>query len=120
MTFNREEVHLEGEAPLECSHVNSWHSHQNRTIDVLTTCVSTGPVDEPTAMSFTIPLTGSTTVTTAAAVTTYPTSADWTDSAIPTCSGDVCVTMSCGGGSITPNDAYDSLLDNVKPIGLSW
>ena len=34
------------------------------------TFVSTAPVDEPTAMSFTIPLTGSTTVTTAAVVST--------------------------------------------------
>ena len=34
------------------------------------TCVSMAPVDEPTAMSFTITLTGSTTVTSAAFVTT--------------------------------------------------
>ena len=78
--------------------------------------VSSAPVDEPTAMSSTIPLTGSTIVATAAAVTTYSTSADCTDSATPTCSGDVCVTMSCGGGNITPDGAYDSLWDNVRPM----
>ena len=67
-------------------------------------------------MSFTIPLTGSTIVTTPAVVTTYSASADYADSATPTCSGDVCVTMSCGGGSFTPDGAYDSLWDNVKPM----
>ena len=40
----------------------------NPYINVLTTCVSTAPVDEPTAMSFTIPLTGSTIVNTTAVV----------------------------------------------------
>ena len=78
--------------------------------------MSTAPVDEPTAMSFTIPLTGNTIVATAAVVTTYSASADCADSATPTCSGDICVMMSCGGGSFTPDGAYDSLRDNVKPM----
>ena len=77
---------------------------------------STAPVDEPTAMSSTIPLTGSIIVATAAVEATYSASADCTDSAIPTCSGDVCVTMSCGGGSFTPDGAYDSLWDHVRPM----
>ena len=64
--------------------------------------------------SSTIPLTGSTIFATAAAVTTYSTSADCTDSATPSCSGDVCVT--CGGGSFTPDGTYDSLRDKVKPM----
>ena len=42
--------------------------------------------------------------------------ADCTDSATPTCSGGVCVAMSCGGGSFTPNGAYDSLWDSVQTI----
>ena len=70
--------------------------------------VSTAPVDDSTAMSFTIPLTGSTIVATAAVVTMC--------SATPTCSEDVCVAMSCGGGSFTPDGAYDSLWDSVKPM----
>ena len=70
-------------------------------------------------MSFTIPLTGSTIVATVAVVTTCFASADCTDSATPTCSGDICVTMSCGGGSFTPDGAYDSLWDNVKPM-IAW
>ena len=80
------------------------------------TCESTAPVAEPTAMSFTIPLTGSTIVATAAVVTTCFASADCTDSATPMCSGGVCVAMSCGGGSFTPDGAYDSLRDSVKPM----
>ena len=78
--------------------------------------VSTAPVDEPTAMSFTIPLTGNTIVATAAVVTTCSASADYTDSATPTYSEGVCVTMSCGGGSFTLDGVYDSLWDSVKPI----
>ena len=115
MTFSREEVHLEDETPLECSHVNSWHSHQNRTIDVLTTCVSTGPVDEPTAMSFAIPLTGNTII-----ATVYSASVDCTDFAIPACSGSVYIAMQCGGGSFVPDGAYDSLWDGVKPMTGAW
>ena len=76
------------------------------------------PVDEPTAMSFTIPWTGNTIVTTAAVVTTCSASADCTDSATPTCSGSVCVTMSCGG-CFTHDGAYDSLWDSVKPMHLT-
>ena len=49
--------------------------------------MSTAPVDEPTALSFTIPLTGNTIVATAAVVTTYSVSADCSDSATPTCRG---------------------------------
>ena len=70
--------------------------------------VGTAPVDEPTAISFTIPLTGSTTVSTAAVVTTCSASVDCTDSATPTCSRGVCVAMSYGGGSYTPDGAYGS------------
>ena len=76
--------------------------------------VSTAPVDDSTVMSFTIPLTRSIIVATTAVVTTCSVSADGTDSANPTCSGDVCVTMSCGGGSFTSDGACDSLWDNVK------
>ena len=79
-------------------------------------CVSTAPVAEPTAMSFTVSLTGSTIVATAAVVTTCSASADCTDSATPICSVCVCVAMSCGGGSFTPDGAYDSLWDSVKPM----
>ena len=79
-------------------------------------CVSTAPVDEPATMSSTIPLTGNTIVATTAVVTTCFASADCTDSAIPTCSGDICVTMSRGGGSFIPDGEYDSLWDNVKPM----
>ena len=82
----------------------------------LTTCVSTAPVDETTGMSFTIPLTGSTIIATAAVVTMCSASTDCTDSATPTCSEDVCVAMSCGGGSFTPDGVYDSLWDSVKPM----
>ena len=49
-------------------------------------------------------------------MTTYSASVDCTDSAIPTCSGDVCVAMSCGGGSFTPNGAYDSLWDSIQDV----
>ena len=44
------------------------------------------------------------------------TEADYTDSTTPTCSGGVCVAMSCGGGSFTPDGACDSLWDSVKPM----
>ena len=67
-------------------------------------------------MSFTVALTGSTIVTTAAVVITYSASTDCTDSATSTCSGGVCVAMSCGGGSFIPDGAYDSLWDSVKPM----
>merc|ERR1719374_508450 len=80
------------------------------------TCVSTLPVYEPTAVSFTVPLTGSTIVATAAVVTTCSVSADCTDSATPMCSGGVCVAMPCDGGSFTPDGAYDSLWDSVTPM----
>ena len=32
------------------------------------------------------------------------------------CCGGVCVAMSCGGGSFTPDGAYDSVWDSVKPM----
>ena len=51
---SREEVHLGDGTPYECLHVNSWHSHQNRTFFQPIVDVSTAPVDEPTVMSFTI------------------------------------------------------------------
>ena len=63
--------------------------------------------------AITIPLTGSTIVATAAVVTTCSASVDCTNSATPTCSGDVCVEMSFGGGSFTPDGTYDSLWDSV-------
>ena len=78
--------------------------------------MSTAPVDEPTAMSFTVALTGSTIVTTAAVVITYSASACYTDSATPMCSGSICIAMSCGGRSFAPDGTYDSLWDSVKPI----
>ena len=65
---------------------------------------------------FTISLTGNTIVITAAVVATCSASVDCTDSAIPTCSGDVCVAMSCGGGSFTPNGAYDSIWDSIQDV----
>ena len=68
--------------------------------------------------SFTIPLTGSTIVATVAVVTTCTALIDCTDSATPTCSGGVCVAMSCGGGSFIPDGAYDPLWDSVKPTTL--
>ena len=77
-------------------------------------CVFTAPFAEPTAMSFTVPWTRSTIVATAAVVTTCSASAGCTDSATPMYSGCVCVAMSCGGGSFSPNGAYVSLQDSVK------
>ena len=32
------------------------------------------------------------------------------------CCGSVCVAMSCGGGFFTPDGAYDSVWDSVKPM----
>ena len=78
------------------------------------TCVSTAPVAEPTVMLFTVPLSGSIIAATATAVTTCLSSADCSDSAAPMCSVNVCVAMSCGGGSFSPDGAYDSLWDSVK------
>ena len=69
--------------------------------------VSTAPVAEPTVMSFTVPLTGSTIVATAAVVTMRSASADCTDSTTPICSRGICVAMSCGGGSYTPDGVAD-------------
>ena len=60
--------------------------------------------------SFTIPLTGSTIVAASAVMTTYSASSNCADFATPTCSEDVCVMMSCGGGSLTLDGAYNSLL----------
>ena len=50
-------------------------------------------------------------------MTTYSASSNCADSATPTCSGDVCLTMSSGGGSLTPDGAYNSLWDSVPPRG---
>ena len=74
------------------------------------------PINEPIAMSFTIPLTGSTIIATAAFVTECTASADCMDFATPMCSVGVCVAMSCGGGSFIPDGAYDSLWDGVRPM----
>ena len=78
------------------------------------TCVSTAPVAEPTVMLFTVPLSDSIIAATATAVTTCLSSADCSDSAAPMCSVNVCVAMSCCGGSFSPDGAYDSLWDSVK------
>merc|ERR1719383_661969 len=95
------------------------------------TCVSTAPVAEPTVVSFVVPSLGS--VITATAVTTdtvvtevtavsttkVTTCSSWNDckdSATPMCSNSKCVAMSCGGGFFSPDGAYDSVWDSVKPI----
>ena len=75
----------------------------------------TAPAAEPAAISFTVPLTGSSIDATAAVVTSYSSSADGPDSAAPMCCGSVCVAMSCGAG-FTPGGAYDSVWDSVKPM----
>merc|ERR1719374_428293 len=80
------------------------------------TCVSTVPVAEPTVVSFTVPVQGSTIVATTSVLTACSSSADCTDSTAPMCSGGVCVAMSCGGGTFAPDGAYDSLWDSVKPM----
>ena len=79
------------------------------------TCVSTDPVAEPAVMSFTVPSTGSTVVAAATVETTYSESADCTDSSTSMCNGGVRVATQCGGGSFTPDGAYDFLWDSVKP-----
>ena len=38
------------------------------------------------------------------------------DSAAPMCCRSVCVAMSCGGGFYTPDGAYDSVWDSVRPL----
>ena len=53
---------------------------------------------------------------TATVVTTCSASTDCTDFAIPACSGDVCVAMSCGGGSFTPHGRSFP----AYPGGKSW
>ena len=80
------------------------------------TCVFTVPVAEPSVLSFTVPLIGCTIVATASVVTTCASSAGRTDSAAPLCCGGVCVAMSCGGGSFSPDGAYDSVWDSVWSI----
>ena len=80
------------------------------------TCVSTAPAVEPDVLSFTVSLTGSTIDVIAAVVSTCSASTDCTDSLVSTCSGSVCIAMPCGGGSFTPDGAYDSLWDSVKPL----
>ena len=79
-------------------------------------CLSTAPVAEPTVMLFAVPLSVSIIAATATAMTTCLSSADCSDSAAPMCSVDVCVAMSCGDGSFSPDGAYDSLWDSVKPM----
>ena len=56
--------------------------------------VSTAPVAKPSAMSFTVPLTGSAIVATASFVTMCSALTDCTDTVSPICSGGVCVAMS--------------------------
>ena len=71
---------------------------------------------EPTVMLFTVPFNGCTIVATATVVTSCSSSADCPGSAAPMCCGCVCVAMSCGGGGFTPDGAYDSVWDSVKPM----
>ena len=73
------------------------------------TFVFTAPVAEPTVVSFTVLLNGWTIAATATVVISCSTSADM-------CCGSVCVAMSCGGGFFTPDGAYDSVWDSVKPM----
>ena len=61
-------------------------------------------------MSFTVPWIGCTIVATAYVVT-MSSSAD-----CPDCCRSVYVAMSCGGGFFTPDAAYDSVWDSVKPM----
>ena len=67
-------------------------------------------------LSFTVPLNGCTIVATATVVTSCSSSADCPGSAAPMCCGGVCVAMSCGGGGFTPDGAYDSVWDSVRPL----
>ena len=62
----------------------------------------------------TVPLNGCTIVATAIVVTTCASTADCPGSAAPMCCGGVCVAMSCGGGSFTPDGAYDSVLGQCE------
>ena len=78
--------------------------------------VFTAPVAEPTLMSFTVPLNGSTIVATATIVTSYSSSTGCLDSAAPMCCGSVCVEMSCGGGGFTRDGAHDFVWDSVRPM----
>jgi len=80
------------------------------------TCVSAAPTFEPAVMSFTVPLTGSVIAVTKTAVTTCSSSDDCTDSSAPMCSDNICVAMSCSGGSFTPDGLYDSSWDSVTPM----
>ena len=77
--------------------------------------VSIAPVAEPIAMSFTVPLRHHR-LPLHAVVTTCSVQADCSDSATAMCSGGVCVAMSCGGERFTPDGAFDSLWDSVKPM----
>ena len=78
--------------------------------------VFTAPVAERTVVSFTVPLNGCTIVATATVVTSCSSSADCPGSAAPLYCGGVCVAMSCGGGGFTPDSAYDSVWDSVRPM----
>ena len=70
--------------------------------------VFTAPVAEPTVMSFTVSWNGYSIVATATVVTSC--------SCGLLCCGSVCVAMSCCGGFFTPDGAYDSVWDRVKPM----
>ena len=78
------------------------------------TRVFTAPAADPAVMSFTVPSKRSTFVATATTVTSS--SADCTDSASAMCSEGACVVVSCGGGSFTPDGAYDSFWYGVGAI----
>ena len=72
------------------------------------TLVFTAPVAEPTVVSYTVPLVGCTIVAIATIVTSCSSAALFYEG--------VCVAMSCGGGFLTPDGAYDSVWDIVKPV----
>ena len=79
------------------------------------TFVFTAPVAEPTVVSYTVPLVGCTIVAIATIVTSCSSSTDCPGSAALFYEG-VCVAMSCGGGFLTPDGAYDSVWDSVRPM----
>ena len=61
----------------------------------------TAPAAEPTVVSYTVPLVGCTIVAIAAIVTSCSSAALFYEG--------VCVAMSCDGGFLTPDGAYDSV-----------
>ena len=66
------------------------------------TLVFTAPVAEPTVVSYSVPLVGCTIVAIATIVTL--------------CSSARRDVVACGGGFLTPDGAYDSVCDIVRPM----